>query len=76
MTTPAHPGHVVFAEVGSPREKVLPVSEVPESVAFARVGDALVPVVRVVAEVVGDRRVLTSYGVDGQRLGATWQTRG
>ncbi|MFZ5441138.1 MAG: hypothetical protein ACOZQL_14105 [Myxococcota bacterium] len=73
---PQHPGRIVFVEKGVPGEKVLAVSEVPEAVAFAQVGGALVPVVRVEAEVVGDQRVITSYGADGQRLGATWQRRG
>lgn len=72
---PMHPGSIVFAEAGAAGEKVLPAATVPESVAYVRIDDALVPVVRVVAEVVGDQRIITSYGVDGRRLGATYQRR-
>lgn len=72
---PTHPGSIVFAEFGSSDEKVVPASEVPESVAFVRDGAALVPVVRVVAQVVGDQRVITSFDAAGRRLSATYQRK-
>jgi hypothetical protein len=71
--SPAHPGKVTF--VDGALEKVLPVGEVPEAVAFAREGEALVPVVKVVALAHGDRRELKSYGVDGRLLSVTYQRR-
>ena len=76
MSTPRHPGTIVFAESGKPGETVRAAAEVPESVAFVREHGVLVPVVRVVADTVGDQRVITSYGADGRRLQATYQRRG
>lgn len=70
-----HPGTIVFVEVGSPEEKVMKVTEVPESVAFVKLNGAKVPVVRVVAQVVGAQRIIVSYGADGARLSATYQSK-
>lgn len=76
MSTPRHPGTIVFAEAGKKEEQVKLASEVPESIAFVKEHGVLVPVVRVVADVVGDQRVLTSYGADGRVLQTTYQRRG
>jgi len=76
VSTPHHPGTIVFAEVGKKEEHVKQVSEVPESIAFVKVHGVLVPVVRVVADVAGNQRVIKSYGVDGQVLQTTYQQRG
>lgn len=75
MSLPRHPGTIVFVETGKTEEQLRPASEVPESVAFVREGDTLVPVVRVVADVVGDQRIIVSYGADGRRLNTTYQRR-
>jgi hypothetical protein len=70
-----HPGTITFIEAGVAGERVFAVDAVPESVAFAQEGQVRVPVVRVVAEVVGDQRVIKSYGVDGRLLATTYQRR-
>lgn len=75
MSTPRHPGTIVFAEAGKKEEQVKQASEVPESIAFVREGGALVPVVRVVAEVIDDQRIIKSYGADGRVLQTTYQRR-
>lgn len=65
-----HPGTITFVEKGKPDE-VLSVEEVPETVAFYEEGPRRVPVVRVVAELVGTKRVIRSYGADGALLTTT-----
>ncbi|MDP1827501.1 MAG: hypothetical protein Q8L48_29795 [Archangium sp.] len=76
MSTTHHPGTIVFAEAGKKEEQVKQASEVPESIAFVKEQGVLVPVVRVVAAVVGDQRVITSFGADGRLLQTTYQRRG
>lgn len=70
-----HPGTIVFVEEGSATEKVVAAADVPEAVAFVRQGDKRIPVVRVEAKMLGDQRVITSYGADGARLTATYQRK-
>lgn len=45
--------------------------EVPETVAFYEEGSRRAPVVRIVAEVVGSKRVIRSHGADGTLLTTT-----
>jgi hypothetical protein len=71
-----HPGHITFCQVGSDKEDVVTFTEVPESVAFARDGENLVPVVRVEALTAGDRREIKSYSAEGKLLSTTYQRRG
>ncbi len=70
MSAP-HPGTITFADEQG--ERVVPVSEVPPSVAFVTVGGQPVPVARVVAVTQGDRRELHSYAADGRLLTTTYQ---
>jgi hypothetical protein len=65
-----HPGTVIF--IDETTEKVRPAETVPDSLRFAR--NALghwVPVVKVVASMQGDKRMIRSYGADGAELSAT-----
>lgn len=68
-------GTVTFSQVGSDTQDVVPVSELPESLAYAPDGEHLVPVVRVLAITMGDRGELRSFGVDGRVLRTTYQVR-
>lgn len=72
---PPHPGAIVMVNDWEHTERTVPVAEVPESIAYARVGDAWVPVTRVVATLQGDTRTLRSYGADGALLSSTIQVR-
>ncbi len=67
-----HPGTITFVESGK-ADEVLSVDAVPESVAFAGEGDAAVPVVRVVAQLAGQKRIIRSYGADGALLNTTYE---
>lgn len=71
----SHPGTIVFAEIGGASERSLRVEEVPHSVAFVQEAGVEVPVTRVVAQVVGDQRLLKSYAADGRLLSTTTQRR-
>ncbi len=64
----AHPGQIVFLDPdGSERSKTP--DQVPEGIAWVKVGELWEPVVRVVATgAEGKVRHITSYGVDGQQL--------
>jgi hypothetical protein len=62
-----HPGTIVFVDSDG-TEKVRPVAEVPESVAWATAGGTRVPVVRVVKLEGGGRIEIVSYGPDGEEL--------
>ncbi len=70
----AHPGHVTFVEQGpTGSERVVPIDQVPESLAFVRENGVAEPVVRVVSRPRGDSREVKSYGVDGRLLLTTFQ---
>jgi len=74
MIQPIHPGLITFVEKdGTGPDKVLPLEEVPESIAFVREDGVAAPVVRVVAARRGDSREIKSYGVDGRLLLTTFQ---
>jgi len=73
MSEPTHPGLITFVEKDGGPDKVLPLEEVPESIAFVRDGSIIAPVVRVVAARQGDSREIKCYGVDGQLLKTTYQ---
>jgi hypothetical protein len=63
-----HPGTITIVDEDAGTEKKVPVSDVPETVAF--IGD--VPVVRVVSRKRSDAaREVMSYGVDGALLQST-----
>ena len=65
-----HPGTITFVDVDG-SEKVRPASEVPETIAWVRVGGKRVPVVRVVRTGSAQRFEIVSYGVDGAELART-----
>lgn len=70
-----HPGTITFVGPDAP-DRVVPVSEVPEQIAWhGESGAEKKPVVRVVATVTGNQRVIQSYGVDGSLLTTTYQMR-
>lgn len=75
MAKPVHPGSIVFADDSGGPDRVEKASAVPDSVAFVKVGEELVPVTRVVASTHGDRRTIRSYGADGRLLQSTIQIR-
>ncbi len=75
MITPTHPGLITFVEKDGGPDQVLPIDQVPESIAFVREGEVVAPVVRVVAALRGDSRELRCYGVDGRLLLTTFQRR-
>lgn len=68
-----HPGTIVFVDRASHTERTRPYTEVPEGVAFVTSEGRQVAVVRVVAEMRGDTRTITSYGEDGAVLERTVQ---
>jgi len=71
---PEHPGTIVFVDENKGHEHARSVAEVPEALRFAPDKDGqLVPVVRVVAKVVGEQRTIREYGVAGQMLRSTVQ---
>lgn len=73
--TPTHPGSIVFLTEGrSPR--IHPAREVPQTVAFVVEGERLHPVLRVVSERRGHRRVVRSYGEGGRLLQTTFEALG
>ena len=75
MITPTHPGLITFVEKDGGPDKVLPVDQVPSSVAYVREDGISAPVVRVVAALRGDSREIRSYGIDGRLLLTTFQRR-
>lgn len=68
---PAHPGTVAFLDRDTGVHTVTPVAELPESIAWAMVGDVKVPVVRVESTAAGGRREIFRYGADGALLDTT-----
>lgn len=73
MSWPAHPGVVAFVDEQARTEKLLPVAEVPESVAWGTLDGQRVAVVRVVAITAGGRRELHAYAADGRRVSSVVQ---
>lgn len=77
MTTPpnphgaTHPGTIVFEDEDRATSEEKRADEVPESVAFARRGDALVPVVRVVKRADRDNVTIRSYDAEGNLVATT-----
>lgn len=69
---PNHPGSIVMVDVDG-SEKTVNVAEVPPNIAFARVGDAQIPVVRVVATATPGGRRIESYSAAGRLLSSTVQ---
>ena len=65
-----HPGTITFVDIDG-SEKVRPASEVPDSIAWVRVGGTRVPVVRVVRTGSKQRFEIVSYGPDGAELERT-----
>ncbi|HZN94872.1 MAG TPA: hypothetical protein VFB81_19295 [Myxococcales bacterium] len=75
-TPPPHPGTILFVDENKGHEHARPVSEVPESLRFAPDQNGnLVPVVKVVARVVGEQRTIREYGTGGEMLRSTVQFR-
>ena len=70
-----HPGLITFVECDGGPDKVLPIDQVPASIAFVRDRGVEAPVVKVVAAVRGDIRELKCYGTDGRLLLTTFQRR-
>lgn len=73
MTRPAHPGTIVFVDQAAKTEKVLPSSQVPETVAWGTLDGQAVAIVRVVAITGATRRELHSYSADGRLVSTTLQ---
>ena len=71
---PAHPGTIIFVDENKGHQHARPVSEVPEALRFAPDQNGqLVPVVKVVAHVVGEQRTIREYGAGGEMLRSTVQ---
>jgi hypothetical protein len=74
MALPTHPGTITFVE--GTTQTVEQAADVPESIRFAKNAKGeLVPVVKVVAYLEGDRRIIREYGADGAELRSTVQVR-
>jgi hypothetical protein len=71
-----HPGTITYVDADAKTEKVLPVAQVPEPLRFASLDGAPVPVVRVVAQLRGEERLIREYGPEGQLLRSTVQRPG
>jgi hypothetical protein len=72
---PAHPGTITFVDANAGTENVRAAGDVPETIAYCRVGEHWVPVTRVVALVVGNKRDIKKYAADGTLLETTAQFR-
>lgn len=74
---PTHPGTIVYVNGNTGEERTSPISEVPEDFRYAPDRDGrLIPIVRVVAQTVGNQRSIHELGPDGQLLRSTVQIRG
>ncbi|MGC4115126.1 MAG: hypothetical protein QM765_11065 [Myxococcales bacterium] len=72
--TPAHPGQIEFVDGNTGKvTRVAKAAEVPEALRFAPTDKGLVPVVKVVATVEGERRTIREYGPAGEVLRSTVQ---
>lgn len=76
MSKPEHPGKIIYLD-GNTQQVVSEanIEDVPESLRFAESADGFIPIVKVIATVVGDRRYIREYGPDGQLLRSTIQVR-
>jgi hypothetical protein len=73
-SAPTHPGKIVFME-GDTVTHEEDASEVPFSIRFIETPEGLVPVVKIVAVVAGNKRTIRQYGPQGQLLKSTVQVR-
>ena len=71
-----HPGEIAYID-GNTSEIVSRkrASQVPEKMRFVETTDGLVPVVKVVAHVFGDRRTIQEFGPNDELLRSTIQLR-
>jgi hypothetical protein len=76
MANPPHPGLIVYVD-GATQEEISRVSatEVPETMRFAPTTHGLVPVVKVVTFLDGDKRYVREYGPGDEFLRATMMVR-
>jgi hypothetical protein len=76
-TKPPHPGTITYIDGDTQRSlAVRPVADVPEESRYVKVGDTWVPVVKVVATMVGEQSRVTELGPNDQPLRTTTQRRG
>jgi hypothetical protein len=73
MTTTPHPGNIEFVDETLQSTEVVAAESVPDSIAWYNDGHDLRPVVRVVAHMRGNQRIIRSYGVNGALLQTTTQ---
>jgi hypothetical protein len=73
MTTTPHPGSIEFVDETLQSTEVVAADSVPDSIAWYNDGHGRRPVVRVVAHMRGDQRILRSYGANGALLQTTIQ---
>lgn len=76
MENPVHPGQITYLD-GNTGDVVAvsDVQEVPESMRFVETESGLVPVVKVVATIVENERLIQEYGPDDEILRSTKQVR-
>lgn len=74
MTTPTHPGKVVYLDGNTNKvTTTLDVSQVPEGLRFVDTDKGKVPVVKVVAFTSGNQRIIKEYGPNDAMLRSTVQ---
>jgi hypothetical protein len=73
---PVHPGKIVYVDGNTGRVVAEEnAKDVPEFMAFVRTPEGRIPVVKVVATTLEDKRWIREYGPDGQLLRSTLQLR-
>jgi hypothetical protein len=73
-SAPTHPGSITYVDGDTHHEQVMPIAQVPPALRFvANAQGQQVPVVRVVATIVGSQRYLREYGPNDEFLRATVQ---
>jgi hypothetical protein len=71
MSQPVHPGTIVYVDGITHEEERRPVGDVPESMRFRPTPHGMVPVVKVVRYVDGDKRYIREYGPGDELLVST-----
>jgi len=69
----AHPGVILHEDRIDGRTWTVPARDVPPTIAFVRVDDRYVPVVRIEITGTPSQRRITKFGPDGQMLESTVQ---
>ncbi len=74
MSQPTHPGFIEYFEEDRPVDR-LPIAQVPKELQFAQTPEGLLPVVKVVAHIRGDERIIREYAPGEKLVRSTVQRR-